>query len=65
MRGGIGEWGGREVALTENEEVYSHKNVSFSSPSSAGMFVLGGSINGWTEWKNKEGKTLDELLRKS
>lgn len=38
--------------------------VSFSSPSSAGMFVLGGSINGWAEWKNKDGKTLDEAFRK-
>ena len=39
-------------------------SVSFSSPSSAAMFVLGGSTNGWTEWKDKDGKTLDELFRK-
>lgn len=39
-------------------------SVSFASPSSAAMFVLGGSTNGWVEWKNKEGKTLDELFRK-
>ncbi len=39
-------------------------SVSFTSPSSAAMFVLGGSTNGWTEWKNKDGKTLDELFRK-
>ncbi len=39
-------------------------SVSFSSPSSAAMFVLGGSTNGWIEWKNKDGKTLDELFRK-
>ena len=39
-------------------------SVSFTSPSSAAMFVLGGSINGWGEWKNKNGKTLDELFRK-
>ncbi len=39
-------------------------SASFSSPSSAGMFVLGGSINGWTEWKNKDDKTLDEIFRK-
>ena len=37
-------------------------SVSFSSPSSAAMFVLGGSTNGWIEWKNKDGKTLDELF---
>ena len=39
-------------------------SVSFSSPSSAAMFVLGGSTNGWTEWKDKDGKTLDEIYRK-
>lgn len=39
-------------------------SVSFTSPSSAAMFVLGGSSNGWVEWKDKDGKTLDELYRK-
>lgn len=39
-------------------------SVSFTSPSSASMFVLGGSTNGWVEWKNKDGKTLDEFFRK-
>lgn len=39
-------------------------SVSFTSPSSASMFVLGGSTNGWVEWKNKDGKTLDEIFRK-
>ena len=39
-------------------------SVSFTSPSSAAMFVLGGSTNGWVEWKDKDGKTLGELYRK-
>ena len=39
-------------------------SVPFTSPSSAGQFVLGGSVNGWVEWKDKDGKTLDELYRK-
>ena len=39
-------------------------SVPFTSPSSAAMFVLGGSTNGWIEWKNKDGKTLDEMYRK-
>lgn len=39
-------------------------SVPFTSPSSAAMFVLGGSTNGWVEWKNKDSKTLDELFRK-
>lgn len=39
-------------------------SVSFSSPSSAAMFVLGGSTNGWLEWKCKDGRTLDENFRR-
>ena len=39
-------------------------SVSFTSPSSAAMFVLGGSTNGWVEWKDKDGKILDEIYRK-
>ena len=39
-------------------------SLSFNSPSAAATFVLGGSNNGWIEWKDKDGKTLDELYRK-
>ncbi len=39
-------------------------SMSFSSPSTAASFVLGHSANGWVEWKNKDGKTLDEIYRK-
>ncbi len=38
--------------------------LEFNTPSGAGEFILGGSINGWAEWKGKEGKTLDEIYRK-
>lgn len=38
--------------------------LDFKTPSGASDFVLGGSTNGWIEWKNKGGKTLDELYRK-
>lgn len=38
--------------------------VDFDTPSGASSFVLGGSTNGWIEWKNKDGQTLDELYRK-
>lgn len=43
---------------------YLTKIISFRTPSGASDFVLGGSTNGWVEWKNKDGKTLDELFRK-
>ena len=60
----------RQTALTNGDIVKvddKYKltvSVSFSSPSSAAMFVLGGSTNGWIEWKDKDGKTLDEIYRK-
>lgn len=36
----------------------------FNTPSAAAAAVLGRRANGWTEWKNEVGKTLDELKRK-
>ena len=38
--------------------------IEFNTPSGASDFVLGGSTNGWVEWKNSEGKTLNEIFRK-
>lgn len=38
--------------------------LEFNTPSGASDFVLGGSTNGWIEWKNNDGKTLDEVYRK-
>ena len=38
--------------------------LEFNTPSGASDFVLGGSTNGWTEWKSKNGKTLDQIYRK-
>lgn len=40
-------------------------NLSFDTPSGAAQFVLGGSQNGWTEWKNKDGITLSDIVRKN
>lgn len=39
------------------------EDVVFSSPSAAAVFVLGGSQNGWTEWVDDAGRTLDEVYR--
>lgn len=39
-------------------------SLEFNTPSGASDFVLGGSTNGWIEWKNSEEKTLDEIYRK-
>lgn len=40
------------------------KDYIFTSPSAAADTVAGGSVNGWTAWKDREGKTLDENKRK-
>lgn len=47
-----------------NGELQLQKSMSFSSPSSAAMFVLGVSANGWTEWKSNDEKTLSDIFRK-
>jgi len=51
--------------LVENGNVYVfQENEMFNSPSSAAAQVLARNANGWTEWKDKKGKSLDELKRK-
>ncbi len=52
------------IVLTDNGKYRLKTTLVFNSPSGASDFVIGGSTNGWTEWKDKEGKTLDELYRK-
>lgn len=37
----------------------------FSSPSMAGLAILGRTSNGWKDWKTKDGTTLDEVKRKT
>lgn len=52
-------------SIVKSEDKYVLKiTLEFNTPSGASDFVLGGSTNGWVEWKNKDGKTLDELYRK-
>ena len=54
----------RDGTISETDgKYYLTKIVSFRTPSGASDFVLGGSTNGWVEWKNKDGKTLDYLFR--
>lgn len=39
------------------------EDLEFPTPSAAAVFVLGGSQNGWTEWVNDAGCTLDQVYR--
>ena len=53
-----------KVVIEEGKYILK-MTLKFKSPSGASDFVLGGSTNGWTEWKSKDGKTLDELYRRN
>lgn len=52
------------IVQKQDGRYYTQKTISFRTPSGASDFILGGSTNGWVEWKDKEGKTLDVLFRK-
>lgn len=43
-----------------NAHIFS-KDTEFPSPSSAAAVICGGTANGLTAWKNKDGRTLKEL----
>lgn len=49
--------------VEKDNKYYFTKIVSFKTPSGASDFVLGGSTNGWVEWKDENGKTLDSIFR--
>jgi hypothetical protein len=52
--------------LKEEDGAYVfQEDFIFSSPSMAATVVLGVPSNGWVLWKNKNDKTLDEVVRKS
>jgi len=53
------------VMRVVGEKAIFEKDHLFGSPSMAALAVTGRSANGWVEWKNKDGKTLDELKRQS
>lgn len=47
----------------QNGVIMLKHDYTFPSPSYAASMCVGGSANGWTEWKDAEGKTLDEVFR--
>ena len=53
-----------EILEIKNNVLIFKSDYIFTSPSRAASVVLGRRANGWMEWKNKDGKTLDELKRK-
>ena len=49
----------------EGDTVIFSKDHLFKSPSWAAMSLMGRNANGWVEWKNKDGKTLDAVKRQA
>ena len=51
------------VMVEDGEQVVFPKDHLFGSPSMAGTALTGRTTNGWKEWKNAAGVTLDKLKR--
>ncbi len=54
-----------EANCTQSKDtIVLNADYTFPSPSAAAAMIVGGSSNGWTRWKDANGKTLDEVYRK-
>jgi len=51
------------VLITSGNVLKFDSDYLFNSPSAASNVILARRSSGWTEWKNNNGKTLDELKR--
>lgn len=55
----------RAGVLTDTDQGYRfERDHIFPTPSTAAAIVTGGNANGWVEWKNDKGQTLDQVYRK-
>lgn len=69
---GIGSWVSnirsnlikKGVLKKDGSTLIFTEDYTFRSPSAAAATILARSANGWTEWKDKDGNTIDEKLRK-
>ena len=48
---------------SQNLTYVLQEDFTFSSHSAAASIVLGKKANGWDGWKDKDEKTLDEVVR--
>lgn len=54
-----------QVLRVEGDRVIFQKDHLFSAPSAAAIALQGRNANGWTEWRTKDGRTLDEMKRQA
>lgn len=52
-----------KIMILENGVYVFTEDFIFNSPSAAAATVLARQANGWIEWKNKDGKTIDTIYR--
>ena len=53
------DWQFGEYAEVRDGKRIVKEDVRFDTPSGAAQFCVGGSANGWNEWKDEEGRPLD------
>ena len=51
--------------IDQGDTVLIDSNVTLRSPNHAGGLISGANVNAWITWKNKYGKTMDEVIRKN
>ena len=54
-----------KIYQIEGDRIVCLKDHLFKSPSGAAVSLLGRNVNGWTVWRDKDGRTLDELKRQT
>lgn len=52
------------IYVDSSESFVFTEDVVFNTPSAAAATIKGAPINGWTAWKDEQGNTLDDNLRK-
>jgi len=53
------------IMQVQGDRVVFTKDHLFRTPSGAAIILMGRTANGWIDWKNQSGQTLDSLKRQS
>jgi hypothetical protein len=54
-----------KVTAVEGDRIVFQRDHLFRSPSMAALSVMGRTSNGWIDWRNKDGVTLNDRKRTS
>lgn len=53
----------KEIVIQKDGKYVFSQNYTFSAPSTAVDFIIGGSNNGWDYWKDSNGVSINDSLR--